>query len=213
MSIEDPQDPDFAKLPQANARLESTNIPLSPSTVESAPPADFSGIATESITGSETFQTLDPRVTKADLIGGILFCLVLVIGLGIGLLITWFNFGFEWPFYAAGTISILLLVASIFHAIFWPNIAYKRASYRVDQEGLEIHRGVLVRHQISVPLGRVQHADVSQGPIEQLFGISTLVVHTAGTSNASIELPGLEHQRAIAIRDLIVHQRKEQDVV
>ena len=50
----------------------------------------------------------------------------------------------------------------------------------------------------------MQHTDVSQGPLERRFGLATLVVHTAGTAHASVELPGLQHAVAIEVRDFLV---------
>jgi len=84
---------------------------------------------------------------------------------------------------------------------YYPALAYAHASYRIDEDVIEIRRGVVFRRIISVPRTRVQHTDVSQGPIERAHGLGTLVIYTAGTEHARIELPGLEHGRALAIRD------------
>jgi hypothetical protein len=54
---------------------------------------------------------------------------------------------------------------------------------------------------ITVPRTRVQHTDVSQGPIERRFGLGTLVVYTAGTDHAMVALSGLDHGRALMIRE------------
>ena len=53
------------------------------------------------------------------------------------------------------------------------------------------------------PLVRVQHIDVTRGPLEKMFGVATLVVHTAGTHNSVVTLPGLAPDRAGQIRDII----------
>jgi membrane protein YdbS with pleckstrin-like domain len=89
-------------------------------------------------------------------------------------------------------------------SIGWPVLAYRRTSYRVDEQGIQIRRGVLWRTVSSVPRSRVQHTDVSQGPLERSFGLATLIVHTAGTHNASVSLGGLEHQVALRIRDHLI---------
>jgi membrane protein YdbS with pleckstrin-like domain len=47
----------------------------------------------------------------------------------------------------------------------------------------------------------VQHIDVTQGPIDRRFGLSTLVIYTAGTDHAKVALDGLEHGRALAMRE------------
>ncbi len=86
----------------------------------------------------------------------------------------------------------------------WPVIAYRHTSYRVDEIGIEIRRGVVWREIVSVPRSRVQHTDVSQGPLERSHGLGTLVIYTAGTEHARVDLAGLEHKRALAIRDYLL---------
>lgn len=83
----------------------------------------------------------------------------------------------------------------------WPALEYRYASYRVDADGLEIRRGVWFRAVTNVPRSRVQHTDVSQGPLERRLGLATLVVHTAGSDEAEVQLPGLANSDALAIRD------------
>ena len=83
----------------------------------------------------------------------------------------------------------------------WPEIAYRHTFYRVDPQGIEIRRGVVWRRTINVPKSRVQHTDVSQGPLQRTYALGTLVVYTAGTDHAKVELPGLSHARAMRIRD------------
>lgn len=83
----------------------------------------------------------------------------------------------------------------------WPEVEHRHSSYRVDEQGIEIRRGVYWRQVISVPRSRVQHTDVSQGPLERSRGLGTLVIYTAGTDHAKVELAGLSHETALAIRD------------
>lgn len=83
----------------------------------------------------------------------------------------------------------------------WPAKAWRHASYRVSERGIEIRRGVWWRAVITVPRSRVQHTDVTQGPLERSFGLGTLVLYTAGTDHSKVELPGLAYADASAIRD------------
>ncbi|MEM7164107.1 MAG: PH domain-containing protein [Planctomycetota bacterium] len=109
---------------------------------------------------------------------------------------------------AASAFSLFLIVV----AIAWPALAYKHRSYRLDAEGLEIRRGVFWRSVLYVPRSRVQHTDVNQGPIERMFGLSHLVVHTAGTSNASVTLDGLATAIAEGLRDYLVASKADDAV-
>ncbi len=87
------------------------------------------------------------------------------------------------------------------HAGRWPRLEYEHTRYRVSADGLEIRRGVYWRTVTRVPRSRVQHTDVSQGPLERRYGLGTLVLYTAGTNHARVVLPGLAYERALALRD------------
>ena len=83
--------------------------------------------------------------------------------------------------------ALIWIVATTFFmwwAHFWPALAYRYASYVVGPDGLEIRRGVLFRSVTNVPRSRVQHTDVSQGPIERAHRLGSLIVYTAGTDHA-----------------------------
>jgi membrane protein YdbS with pleckstrin-like domain len=71
--------------------------------------------------------------------------------------------------------------------------------------GRELHvaQGWLTRSHTIVPALRVQHIDVTQGPVERMFGVATLVLHTAGTANSEVHLPGISRETAEQIRDAI----------
>ena len=68
---------------------------------------------------------------------------------------------------------------------------------------LRVVRGYMYCRDTVVPLGRIQHIDVHQGPIMRRYGLATLTVHTAGNHNASVSLPGLRHEDAVEMRETI----------
>lgn len=71
--------------------------------------------------------------------------------------------------------------------------------------GREIHvaSGWLIARHTIVPALRVQHIDVEQGALQRLFGVATLVLHTAGVINNAVALPGISRAEAETIRDAI----------
>ena len=99
-----------------------------------------------------------------------------------------------------------LLLAAFFGSMswFWPPLRYRRIFYNVDRLGIRIRRGVVWHSETSVPKSRVQHTDVSRGPIERAFGLATLVIYTAGTEHASVSLDGLTAETAGRIRDHLI---------
>jgi len=98
-------------------------------------------------------------------------------------------------------------IALAWHLQRWPAIDYRHTWYRVDDDGIEIRRGVYWRSVINVPRSRVQHTDVSQGPLERRYGLGTLVIYTAGTEFAKVTLGGLEHSVAMSIREHLMPER------
>lgn len=88
----------------------------------------------------------------------------------------------------------------------WPPRQFARTRWRVDDEGMEIERGVVWRSTISVPRARIQHTDVSQGPLQRHFGLAKLVIHTAGTHDSQIELSGLSREMAFEVRNELLRK-------
>jgi membrane protein YdbS with pleckstrin-like domain len=84
-----------------------------------------------------------------------------------------------------------------------PQRIYRRLRYGVGERVLQVVRGWLFHTDTVVPLARVQHLDVVRGPLDKLFGTSSLVVHTAGTHNSVVVVPGLAPTRAAEMRDII----------
>jgi len=82
--------------------------------------------------------------------------------------------------------------------------------YDMGEDRLRVVRGLWFRSDTVVPFGRVQHIDIHQGAIERGFGLATLTVHTAGTHNGSVSLPGLAEPDAAAMREAIrAHIKRE----
>ena len=147
-------------------------------------------------------RQLDPRFVPLQQTTGWIFAIVLATGSVVVLLITWAANRFSVPL-LLGLAPLWLLVngalATVFHR--WPAVEYRHTFYRVDEHGIEIRRGVYWRVVINVPRSRVQHTDVSQGPLERRLGLGTLVIYTAGTDHAKVDLPGLDHSTALRIRE------------
>lgn len=101
-------------------------------------------------------------------------------------------------------IAIAIAVVGLTLSWFWPPLYYRRLSYGVDDTGIVIQRGVLWRSCIALPRVRIQHTDVSQGPLQRHYGVGTLKLYTAGSRYTKIELAGLAHADAIALRDSLL---------
>ena len=108
----------------------------------------------------------------------------------------------------AALVPVLVVVAWLLIRV--PLRRYQARGYQLGGDRLRVVRGLLFRSDTVVPFGRVQHIDVHQGPLERGYGLATLVLHTAGTHNAWVTLPGLAHADALAMReDIRAHVKRE----
>jgi membrane protein YdbS with pleckstrin-like domain len=151
-------------------------------------------------------RALDPAFVPAQRVSGWIACVtvmsawaaalvvVLLMGEAVRPLVLW----------GVAALGVLLAPLLVWLAIAWPALAYRHWSYRLDEQGIEIRSGVVFRRVTTVPRSRVQHTDVSQGPIERRYGLGTLVIYTAGTEYARVDLPGLAHATATAVRDALL---------
>jgi membrane protein YdbS with pleckstrin-like domain len=102
-----------------------------------------------------------------------------------------------------GLILLPLLLLSIWMVFFAPARRFNRWGYQMDADELQVQHGLLTQVHTVVPLDRVQHLDIAQGPLERSFGVSRLIVHTAGTLHSQVLLPGLPRETAERMRDEI----------
>ena len=148
------------------------------------------------------FQWLDQRVVKLWRLTylitfGVLLLVMLGVAIGVGAAQPVARIGL-----AVGW-SIATLVVLWF--CFWfPPRYYRSWGWRIDEKVLELRHGRLIEHTRLIPLARLQHVDLERGPLERMFGLSSLVIHTAGTHSATTTIPGLEAGDASRLRDHLV---------
>jgi membrane protein YdbS with pleckstrin-like domain len=58
----------------------------------------------------------------------------------------------------------------------------------------------MVRRLSVVPYGRMQFVEVTAGPVERIFHLSTVKLHTAAAASDA-RIPGLEVEEAARLRD------------
>ena len=107
--------------------------------------------------------------------------------------------GSDWQ----GALSVGVPLIALLVIVTAPPRIWRRLGYRLHPTLLQVVRGWLFHTDTIVPFVRVQHIDVTRGPFDKLFGTANLVVHTAGTHNSIVTLPGLAPERAGEIRELI----------
>jgi|SRR5436190_7796611 len=148
------------------------------------------------------YQRLDPRVVKlwkthSIIATGVLLLLATIAVVGIG-----FAGAVRWAWLIAAWLVLAALRAYFF---FWhQQRVYRNWGYRLDGRVLETRHGIWWRQLQLLPLARLQHVDLHSGPIERSMGLASLLLHTAGTHEATVMIPGLDANEAVRLRDHLV---------
>jgi membrane protein YdbS with pleckstrin-like domain len=100
----------------------------------------------------------------------------------------------------AGIISVVVMVALGAMLSFFLRRRFRAWRYQERNEDLIVARGVMVQRLSVVPYGRMQFVEVTAGPIERLFKLSTVKLHTAAAASDA-RIPGLEQSEAARLRD------------
>lgn len=106
---------------------------------------------------------------------------------------------FALPLLIPVAMVVVLLAAFVFG---WLMIGRQvRAwGYAERDDDLYIKHGPMFRELVAVPYGRMQYVDINAGPLEQLYGIATVRLHTA-SPRTSARIPGLPADEAARLRD------------
>ena len=154
---------------------------------------------------TDVWQPLPVRARTAATLSTLIGTLVpLTIALGIGVLASGRT---PLAFAAAGTALVLIPAWTVWIA----RRRWLRTRWRLDDDGFGIRRGHMWRSDTRVPGSRVQHLDIRRGPLERAFGLSTLIVHTAGTRNSAVSVSGLDHAEAERLRDALAARAARDD--
>jgi hypothetical protein len=100
----------------------------------------------------------------------------------------------------AGVIAVALAAAGSVAALWFARNRFRSWVYQERDEDLIVERGVLIRRLSVVPYGRMQFVDVSAGPVDRVFRLATVKLHTAAAASDA-RIPGLERDEAARLRD------------
>ena len=109
------------------------------------------------------------------------------------------------PVAVIGAVATLVASPVVVLAVRLPRLRYRHWRYRLGPEALELRHGAVFRERSVVPYFRVQHADISSGPLERRLGLVRLKLRTA-SSGTDGEIPGLTEAAALAAQKRILER-------
>lgn len=82
-------------------------------------------------------------------------------------------------------LPLTILVVGLIWTLLCLRLRYDCTWYVLTERALRIRRGLIVIQETTITYENVQNVSVTQGPLQRLFGISNIVVETAGGGAAS----------------------------
>jgi len=83
-------------------------------------------------------------------------------------------------------------------------ISYFKRGHALRAHDIIYTQGVVFTNTTTISFNRVQHCEISQGPLDQVFDLFTLKVFTAGGQSSDLEIPGLSEDVATSLKEYIV---------
>lgn len=96
---------------------------------------------------------------------------------------------------------VLLIIFSL--SFISTTISFKYSGYALREKDVLFKSGWIVRKIRIVMLNRIQHVSVQSGPIERKYGLSSVSIYTAGSSQADFTISGISEETALKIKQWI----------
>lgn len=106
----------------------------------------------------------------------------------------------------AWTLAITVPFVYLLLAIIFVYKSYVPKGYVVRQRDIAYRSGWIFHSITVIPYNRIQHCEVSQGPIEKMFDLCRIMIYTAGGSYSEVEIPGLLYSEGETLRDHLLNQ-------
>lgn len=94
----------------------------------------------------------------------------------------------------------------------WAPKTVARLKYLLRDDDIQMQKGYLYWRHLSIASNRIQHIEVTQGPLERYFGLSTLIIYTAGTMGSDMRLPGLRYETAQTIKARLLKKINAEEI-
>ena len=159
---------------------------------------------------ADGYHVLDPK-SKTSMYLGNLIKIALLSAVVVPVLV--FSYDIFADRRATGCAVVIALYAiALIYLMVTPQVFYRRYRYRLDDDKVEVRRGVFFVTHTLVPIERVHQVQVRKGPINKMLGLADVQITTAGGA-ASLEFLDESTAESIAARlnECVVKLLKERD--
>ena len=140
------------------------------------------------------WRQVSPRYIVVDLVGNLIFGLIVVAAASIPAILT--HNIFWWALPASLAIVFIIVLALTPRRV-------RAMGYQLRDDDLLFRKGLMFQRFVAVPYGRMQLVDINRGPLDRAVGLSELKFVTAAASSG-VTIPGLPEADAEELRDRLV---------
>ena len=126
------------------------------------------------------YQKIEKKMIYIMLVCRSIFFLLFLIGTIIGLSVLYFAVDFALFVYITVMAGLLTLFFAVLTFVF-PFLIYNIFGYQITEDKIIVSNGVIFFNRDIIPIKRVQHIEIMQGPIKRIFGLATLNIYSAGS--------------------------------
>lgn len=146
------------------------------------------------------YEKLDKRAILSWRLGRLIGLIIISIILFIGIIITKI-FHFSPTIYMYIYIGCGLIISyKLLSLIIYPEIEYRQWKYLITEDKVEIHKGIFFINTIIIPIIRIQHISLSQGPINRKLGLYQVTISLA---SGAFTIEGLTEEKANKISEYL----------
>jgi len=89
---------------------------------------------------------------------------------------------------------------------------FRVKAYALREQDIAYRSGLVFRKTVLLPFNRVQHMEVTSGPLQRRFGLASLKFFTAGGASVDLKIAGLEAPEAERLRIFILRRSQGNNV-
>ena len=140
------------------------------------------------------WRRVSPKYVVVDLVGNLIFGLVVVAATSVPAIVT--HNIFWWALPASLAIIFIVVLALTPRRV-------RAMGYQLRDDDLVFRKGLMFQRFVAVPYGRMQLVDINRGPLDRAVGLSELKFVTAAAASG-VTIPGLPAADAEELRDRLV---------
>lgn len=183
---------------QTNPPREPSLIPAAPAAADVLDGGTYTGIRIPRGAGALAldgqWHQISPRYVTSQFVQNAIIIVLVAIAAAVAAIVL----EMTWVWIPAGA----LIAIDVITLAILPRQA-RALGYVLRADDIVFRRGILWQRMVAVPYGRMQLVDITQGPLDRVFGLSQLKMVTAAAATG-VQIPGLTQAAAEALRDTLI---------